>query len=76
MIYLYTYSRTHCFAFRHQLMLVDSDAISRQLLTKDKVLEFRFGWVALLEKVAHLIRGTVLVAAAVLVLCTLCTTSV
>ena len=57
-------------------MLVDSDAISRQLLTKDKVLEFRFGWVALLEKVAHLIRGTVLVAAAVLVLCTRGTTSV
>ena len=60
----------------HQLMLVDRDAISRQLLTKDKVLKFRFGWVALLEKVAHLIRGTVLVAAAVLVLCALNTTSV
>ena len=60
----------------HQFMLVDRDAISRQLLTKDKVLEFRFCWVALLEKVAHLIRGTVLVAAAVLVLCALNTTSV
>ena len=71
-----TYSLTHCFAFRHQFMLVDRDAISRQLLTKDKVLEFRFRWVALLEKVAHLIRGTVLVAAAVLVLCALNTTSV
>ena len=54
----------------------DSSAISRQLLTKDKVLDFWFCWLALLEHVAHLMEGTVLVAAAVLVTCALSTASV